>query len=192
MKTSITAVIAAFVMLAATFNETNASDMKIAFVSMKTLFDNYYKTKQANEAFESRAEGIELKYEEMLEGIKKMEQEIEAIGLEAMDNSLSEKERKRIQKVAREKVEEYKSAKQNIAQYDEQHRKRIRREIHEQEQELISEIRGVVNEYAKTNDISILLDNSGKSLNNIETVLYFDEKLDITETLLEILNKDRK
>lgn len=173
------------------FSEVFASEQKIAFVSMKTLFDSYYKTEQANERFEGRAAEIELKYEEMIAGLRAIEREIEGIGIEASDTSLSESERQRIQKVAREKVEQYKTAQRDLAEYDERHRKRIRREIHDAEQKIITEIRGILVDYAKEHKITVLLDSSGKSLNDVETVLYFNKKLDITDAVLKLLNEGK-
>ena len=191
MRFAVITTIACAIFFGFSFSETFASEQQIAFVSMKILFDNYYKTEKANEQFEDKAAEIELKYEEMIAGIRAIERTIEGIGAEASDSSLSESERLRIQKVARKKVEEYKIAKRELAEYDEQHRKRIRRKIQDAERKIIGEIRSVLVDYAGDNGITILLDSSGKSLNDVETILYFDEKLDVTEAVIKLLNENK-
>jgi len=58
------------------------------------------------------------------------------------------------------------------------------------QQQIVSEIRGVIQTYAGENKIDIVLDNSGKTLNNVECVMYFDRRNDITEPILAIMNKN--
>ena len=57
------------------------------------------------------------------------------------------------------------------------------------QQKLIEEIRSEIADYAKKNGIHIVLDNSGKTLNDVESVIYYAPELDITKPILAILNK---
>ncbi|NLB56559.1 MAG: OmpH family outer membrane protein [Lentisphaerae bacterium] len=181
--------ISIFVTLLLNANAEQGKAESIAFISMKSVFENFHKTIKANADLDERTAAIESKYEEMLSKIKNLEQQIERIGTDAMDSSLSDDARQKIHDQAREKVEEYKAAKSEIELYIEKTRKPLRQEMHDREQKIIAEIQKVVNDYAKTNKITIVFDSSGKTLNNIESVVYYDPQLDITKAILNILNK---
>jgi len=49
----------------------------------------------------------------------------------------------------------------------------------------------VVVGYAKTNGFSLVLDSSGQVASGFEAVLFADEKLDITEPVLKVLNANK-
>ncbi|MCA1808389.1 MAG: OmpH family outer membrane protein [Lentisphaerae bacterium] len=52
-------------------------------------------------------------------------------------------------------------------------------------------IRAVIADYARRNGFTLVLDSSGKTLNGVEAVVYSDDALDLTETILAILNRGK-
>ena len=58
------------------------------------------------------------------------------------------------------------------------------------QQKLVGEIRAVIEAYVKEHGIRIVFDSSGKTLNSVESVVYYDPAFDITEPILAILNKN--
>ena len=60
------------------------------------------------------------------------------------------------------------------------------RQAHE---ELVKEIRIVIRDYARQHSYNLVLDVSGKTLNSIEPVVFYDMSYDITESILKILNR---
>jgi Skp family chaperone for outer membrane proteins len=55
--------------------------------------------------------------------------------------------------------------------------------------ELVDEIRRAIARYAKSNAYDLVLDYSGRTLNNLSAVIYFKPENDVTDTILELINK---
>lgn len=54
---------------------------------------------------------------------------------------------------------------------------------------LVGEIRDVVRGMARDRGLEAVIDSSGSSLNGVETVLYVDPRLEITDDVIALLNK---
>ena len=58
--------------------------------------------------------------------------------------------------------------------------------------ELVDEIRRAIARYAHKHGYNLVLDYSGRTLNNLPAVIYFTPDSDITDTILELINKGAK
>ena len=54
---------------------------------------------------------------------------------------------------------------------------------------IVGEIRDAIKAYAIEQAYSAVIDSSGQSLNAVESIVYHDARLEITDKILEILNK---
>ena len=54
---------------------------------------------------------------------------------------------------------------------------------------IVDEIQQTIQTYARTQGLSTVIESSGQSINGVEMVLYQDVRSDITDIILEQLNK---
>lgn len=167
-----------------------AAEQKIAFISMERVFDEYYKTKTANAQFKTRGEEIDMKRKELVVKAKALKAEFDKLNAECRDKSLNDNARGKKREAAEDKLNELKEAEGNLMEFDKTYKKEIADQMRQMQQQIVGEIRGVIQTYAAENKISIVFDSSGKTLNNVEGVMYFDFSLDITEPILTIMNKN--
>lgn len=167
-----------------------AAEQKIAFINMEKVFDEFHKTKSANVQFKARGEEIDVKRKEIVSKAKALKADFDKLNAEYKDKSFNENTRDKKKEAAEQKLDELKDVEARLMEFDKIYKKEIADQMRRMQQQIVSEIRGVIQTYAVENKIDIVLDNSGKTLNNVESVMYFDKRMDITEPILAIMNKN--
>lgn len=167
-----------------------AAEGTIAFVSMERLFDDYYKTKAANIKLKARFESVDVTRRDLFNEVKALKSALEQLGAEARDKSLSEAERDKKQTAAEAKFAAFREAENKLAEFDNTQKKQFSDEMKQSQQQLVGEIRATIAAYVKEHGIRMVFDSSGKTLNSVESVVYYDPAFDITEPILAILNKN--
>jgi len=167
-----------------------SAEQKIAFINMERVFDEYYKTKTANVQFKARGEEIDVKRKELVAKAKALKAEFDKINAEYRDKSLNENSREKKREAAEDKLSELKEAEGNLMEFDKVFKKEIADQMRQMQLQIVGEIRGVIQTYVVENKIDIVFDSSGKTLNNVESVMYFDRRTDITDPILAIMNKN--
>lgn len=167
-----------------------SAEQKIAFINMERVFDEYHKTKTANARFKVRGEEIDVKRKELVTKAKTLKAEFDKLNAEYRDKSLNENAREKKREAGEDKLTELKEAEGNLMEFDKVFKKEISDQMRQMQLQIVGEIRGVIQTYAAENKIDIVFDSSGKTLNNVESVMYFDFSLDITEPILAIMNKN--
>jgi len=162
----------------------------MAFVSMERLFDDYYKTKAANVQLKSRFDSVDVPRRELLNQVKTLKTEVDKLGGEARDKSLSDVERDKKRMAAEDKLVLLRDAEAKLSEFDNTCKKQFGEQMKQSQQQLVGEIRAVIETYIKAHGIRIVFDSSGKTLNSVESVVYYDPAFDITDPILAILNKN--
>jgi len=168
----------------------NAAEPTMAFVSMERLFDDYYKTKAANVQLKSRFDSVDVPRRELLNHVKTLKTEVDKVGGEARDKSLSDVERDKKRMAAEDTLVLLRDAEAKLSEFDNTCKKQFGEQMEQSQQQLVGEIRAVIETYVKAHGIRIVFDSSGKTLNSVESVVYYDPIFDITEPILAILNKN--
>lgn len=168
----------------------SSADLKVAFINMKRVFDEYYKTGKANTDFKARADIVEHERKERVVKLKTLKTELETLAEDARDTSLSDNEREKKRKIAESKYSAFKDAEEELAMFERTKQKGLGQDMQEKQQELVEEIRAIIATHVKGKGITLVLDSSGKTFNNTEAVIYFDETLDITAEVIALVNKN--
>jgi len=168
----------------------NAAEPTMAFVSMERLFDDYYKTKAANIQLKARFESVEAPRRELINQVKTLKTEVEKLGAEARDKSLSDAERDKKRTAAEDKFSLFRDTEAKLTEFDNTYKKQFGEQMKQSQQQLVGEIRAVIGAYVKEHGIRIVFDSSGKTLNSVESVVYYDPVFDITDPILALLNKN--
>lgn len=169
---------------------TAAAEPQIAFVSMEKLFDEYHKTKTANQQLKLQFDKLDVKRREIVGQIKTMKGQIDELNLATGDKSLNDEARAKKKEALENKIARQRQAEEELHEFDNNIRKQFGEQMRQSQQQLVGEIRAVIQAYMRKRKIQIVFDSSGKNLNNVETVVCFDPSLDLTEEVLTILNKN--
>ena len=189
MKTLLVASLVAAVALP---TAVNAQGMKIGYVDMNRAFKEYNKTKEAeakiNEArnaakkeYDDRADS----YKKALDDINKLNQQLDAPALSADAKSQKAKERD-------DKINAVKNMEREINEFRQTRERQLQEQAVRMRDGIVKEITDVVLEKVKANNMDLVFDKSGVSLNGVPVVMYSRDNADFTSEVIAVLNKPGK
>ena len=161
---------------------------RIATVDLRKLFDNYWKTKQADAALKDRAAEMDKSHKELLENWKKAKDDYLKLSSAAGDQAVSADEREKRKKSAEEKLKDIKDMEDNIQQFERQARTTLDEQRRRMRDNILSEIRTALNGKAKAGNFGMVVDVAGQTINETPVVLYSTGENDLTDALLTQLN----
>lgn len=145
-----------------------AQGLKVGYVNTIEVFNEYERTKKEDKQLEVKKE----KAQKSLEGKEKELQKIQN-RLEVLKEGEKEKEREKL----RTKMQEYREIRQK--EFTD-----IKKERDEMMKDIIDDIDQTVSDYAKKNKYDLII--------NGNSILYGQKKIDLTDTILKIINKKYK
>jgi outer membrane protein len=161
---------------------------RVATIDLRKVFDNYWKTKQADAALKDRAADMEKEHKNMLDDWKKAKDDYQALLADASNQALSSDERDRRKKNAEDKLKFIKDTEDSIGQYERQARSTLDEQKRRMRDNILGEIRNVLNAIAKSDAYSMVIDIASESSNGTPIVLYNDNSNDLTDKVLSQLN----
>jgi len=161
---------------------------RIATVDLSQLFDNYWKTKEAEAALKKRASELEQDHKNMMDELRKHSEEYQKLLASASDQAVSEEERERRKQSAEAKLKQMRDLQDSIAQFERQARATIEEQRNRMRNNLLGEIRTAVQSRARVAGYTLVIDVSARSAQNTPIVLYNSGDNDITQAVLEQLN----
>jgi len=167
-----------------------AGELQFAVVSMERVFDEYYQTKTANDLLQARLDQAETKRRKLLTKVRALKAEVKTLNTEGYDSSLSSAEQEKKKRLAEKKYIEYRDTEEKLIEFDKTCQKEFGTQMRKTQQRLVKEIRETIKRYIKGKGIILVFDSSGKTMNSVETIVYFDHALDITDDIITMLNKN--
>ena len=167
----------------------SAQDMKFGVVDMERLFKDYYKTQIANAKLKKQAETFKVYADKLAESQLQLHQEFKSLRDASQNIAFSETQRESKRLAAQDKYRQLKAKEVELEQYNREKRVQLRDEEAKMRKDILTEIRKTIAKYAKKNSFTIVLDSSGKTLNNIPSIIYFRTEIDITEKILVEINE---
>ncbi len=167
-----------------------AQNLKVATVDMQELFKQYHLTKAAQEQINVERAKIDQHNEDRLVRIREIEANLESFKKQTEDPSVNESKK---QSIARD----FNLQKQEGIQLDKERREFVQRRTEALNQNMIErmkaileDIRKLVEARSKTDNYDLVIDKSGTSSSQVPVLLYSKDSMDITASLLKVLNKD--
>jgi Skp family chaperone for outer membrane proteins len=170
----------------------SAGDFKCAVVDMERLFKEYYKTKISTAKLEKQAAMYKDYADKLAESQLKLQEEFKALRDASLNLAYSETERESKRLAAQDKYRQLKAKELELQQYNREKHDQLRKQEEKMRKDLVDEIRRAIARYAYQKGYSLVLDYSGRTLNNLPAVIYFTPDSDITDTILELINKGAK
>lgn len=160
----------------------------VVVVHMDRVFNEYYKTKQADAQLKTQAKEYDDERVKLVSEMEKIDKEFTAIREEAQNPALSEEVRAAKRTLAEEKLMAKREQEAKIRRFMEMRQKQLDDQGRRMRRSLVDEIRGVVRDFARERNIDVVLDSSGGSLNGVELVLYNDPRVDLTDEVIKAVN----
>jgi outer membrane protein len=163
---------------------------RIATVDLRKVLENYWRTKQAEATIKDRQASMQKDLKDMEEEARKTQEEYQTLVTTASDTMISAEERDRRKRGAEEKLKQLRDTRENMAQYDRQARVSLEEQYKRMRDNLLTEIRNVINTKAKQAGFALVFDASGMSVNNgpAAVVLYTNNENDLTDDIIKQLN----
>jgi outer membrane protein len=175
-------------LLVALMSASASAQVRIGTVDLRKVFDNYWKTKQADAALKDRAADIEKEHKNMLDDWKKAKDDYQNLLTEANNQTLSLEERERRKKSAEDKFKQIRDSEEAISQYERQAKTTLDEQKKRMRDSIIDEIRTTVNGKAKAANYGLVFDTAAESVNGTPIVLYTANDNDLTEAVVSQLN----
>jgi outer membrane protein len=189
MKKMIRKFLPVFLVLALSGASALAAD-KTATIDLRKVFDNYWKTKEADAALKDKASEMDKQNKSMMDDYKKATEEYQKLIASANDQAVSADERAKRKQAADAKVLELKESEQTIESFRRQAGATLDEKKRQWRDKILAAIRAAVNAKAKAAGYSIVFDSAGESANATPVLIYTNGENDITDEILTQLNLD--
>lgn len=161
---------------------------KIGTIDLRKVFDDYYKTKAADANLKDRATDLDKERKALMDQYQKVTDDYKKALDGANDQAVSADEREKRKKTAEGKLLEIKETEQNVNQFDRQSRTTLEEQQRRMRDNILGEIRTVINAKAKTGGYSMVIDSAAESINKTPVLLFTNGENDITGVVLAQLN----
>ena len=158
------------------------AEMKIATVSLQKLFDNYWKTKQADAALQDQQAEMKKSETEMADSYKKTNDEYQKLLASASDPVISADERDKRKRDAEAKLKDLKDIDAQATQFQRQAITTLSEKKNRLTKNLLDEIKLAVAGKAKAGGYTLVVDTDSPG------VLYTSGENDISDSVLDQLN----
>jgi outer membrane protein len=165
--------------------------VKVGSVDMKKVFEQYYKTKDAEQRINEARNAAKKELEERMESYQKGVGEVKKLNEEIESPALSREAKETKSKTRDEKVGELKNMEREIQEFRTTREKQLQEQSGRMRQGIVDDITKIVNEKVKADNYDLVFDKSGMSLNGVPVVMWAKEAYDITDTVVSGLNKNK-
>jgi outer membrane protein len=164
------------------------AQLRIATIDLKKVFEGYYKTKQADSQLRDRGADAEKQFKSMLDDYQKMNDDYKKLVESANDQAVSSEERDKRKKSAESKVLELNELEKTINQFRREKQATFEEQKGRMRDEIVREIREVINNKARAANYTMVLDTSAQSANQAPFILFSSGMNDLTQEVLKQMN----
>ncbi len=164
--------------------------VKLVVVDMARVYDNHYKTKEANAKFLDAEQKAQEQVEEYNKQGQMLVDEYKELVEQSENTLLTTEARGKAAADAQKKLEDIQRKQAEVQQFRQTTQRSLQQRIKTHRDLLLEEISKVVSDIAKRSGATLVLDRSGPTLFGIPSVIHADPAYDITEAVLVEVNKD--
>jgi len=168
-----------------------SAQTKVGTVDMKKVFENYYKTKDAEQRINEDRNAAKKELEDRTESYKKAVEEVKKLNDEIQRPELSKEGKETKSKQRDEKVTDLNVMQREIQEFQQTREKQLQERSVRMRSGIVDEIMKVVTDRVKSEQFDIVFDRSGPSLNGVPVLLYAKDSYDFTTEVVTALNKTK-
>lgn len=163
---------------------------KIVFIDLEKAFDGFYKTQLAKSKVEVQQKDIEAERKIMVDEMTVISGDVDVLKKEARDVTLSDEIRDSKRLLYEQRLLELRTKQKEVEDFSARRQQQLQVQVSRMSQTIMDEIRQTVVEYAKKEGFMAVVDNSSRRA-AIGVFIYTHPDVDITETVLALLNSQR-
>ena len=163
--------------------------LKVGTVDMNRAFKEYTKTKDAEKKINEAKDAAKKEYDERAEGYKKALDEINKLNQQLEAPALSADAKTQKAKERDEKITNIKNMEREITEFRQTRERQLQEQALRMREGIVTEITEIVLDKVKTQNMDLVLDKSGMSLNGVPLVLFSRENAEFTNDIITVLNK---
>ncbi len=164
------------------------AQVKLATIDLKKVFDNYYKTRQADATLKERASDFDKTRKSMLDDYQSLNERYKKELDSANDQAVSSEEREKRKRLAESTLLEIKKVESDVATFDRSSRNTLGETQRRMRDNILREIRELISVRAKAASFAIVVDTAAETPNQTPVFLYASAEHDLTEEILKQLN----
>src|SRR2546423_1997021 len=162
---------------------------KIGTVDMQKAFKEYNKTKEAEAKINDAKNAAKKEYDERAEAYKKALDEINNLNKQLESPALSADRKTQTAKERDDKISKIKSMEREISDFRQTRERQLQEQLMRMREGIVKEITDVVMEKVKANNLDLVFDKSGMSINGVPVLMYSHDNIDFTNDVIAVLNK---
>lgn len=168
-----------------------ASELKVAVVDLSKAFQDYYKTKEAEETLNERRGAFQKERQDMMNDYQKMVDETQKLRQAAEDKTLSDAAREDKKKAFETKVQDVRNQENKIRTFEQTRGRQLDDQFMRMRTSIVDEIRKAVQDYAAREKYNLLLDKSAAGVSQTPFLLYSNDVKDITDDIVKSINANK-
>jgi len=162
---------------------------KIGTVDMQRAFKEYYKTKDAEAKINDARSAAKKEYDDRAEAYKKALDEINSLNKQLDAPALSADAKTQKAKERDDKIANIKNMEREINEFRQTRERQLQEQAMRMREGIVKEITDIVMEKVKANNMDLVFDKSGMSLNGVPLLMYSHDNVDFTNDIITVLNK---
>jgi outer membrane protein len=163
--------------------------LKIGTVDMQRAFKEYNKTKEAEVKINDAKNAAKKEYDDRAESYKRALDEINNLNKQLESPALSADKKTQTAKERDDKIANIKNMEREISDFRQTRERQLQEQLMRVREGIVKEITDVVMEKVKANNMDLVLDKSGMSINGVPFLLFSHDNIDFTNDIIAVLNK---
>ena len=163
--------------------------LKVGTVDMQRAFKDYNKTKDAEVKINDAKNAAKKEYDDRAEAYKKALDEINNLNKQLESPALSADKKTQTAKERDDKIAKIKNMEREISDFRQTRERQLQEQLMRMREGIVKEITDVVMEKVKANNLDLVFDKSGMSINGVPVLMYSHDNIDFTNDIIAVLNK---
>jgi len=163
--------------------------LKIGTVDMQRAFKEYNKTKEAEVKINDAKNAAKKEYDDRAESYKRALDEINNLNKQLESPALSADKKTQTAKERDDKIANIKNMEREISDFRQTRERQLQEQLMRVREGIVKEITDVVMEKVKGNNMDLVFDKSGMSINGVPFLLFSHDNVDFTNDIIAVLNK---
>ena len=163
--------------------------LKIGTVDMQRAFKECNKTKDAEAKINDAKNAAKKEYDDRAESYKKALDEINTLNKQLDAPALSADAKAQKAKERDDKIANIKNMEREINEFRQTRERQLQEQAMRMREGIVKEITDIVMEKVRANNMDLVFDRSGMSLNGVPVLMYSHDNVDFTSDIVAVLNK---
>jgi outer membrane protein len=165
------------------------STLKIGTIDMQRAFKEYTKTKDAEAKINDAKNAAKKEYDDRADAYKKALDEINNLNKQLDAPALRADAKTQKAKERDDKIANIKNMEREITEFRQTRERQLQEQALRMREGIVKEITDVVMDKVKANNMDLVFDKSGMSLNGVPVLMYSRDSTDFTTDIISVLNK---